>query len=245
MHIVIQAARLGQRRVLIMGEDAELAARIGAVFERAGAVVQRVHCASSHHPDGTAPIGRAPDSSAAAHAAMRELGGLDVLVNIGPASLPGDSADPDRRSREVERALQRSMEHIVATTEAALGVMTAGGSIINVVGLSVRSLTAAHLALAAAVVDTTQDLAGILTERGIRANVVVGGPAVEPVVEGSLPAERNGQAAAVAAQFDALVYLASENSSYVSGSVISLTRKADPLRAESPAFGRGRSGLAD
>ncbi|MDQ4492293.1 SDR family oxidoreductase [Sinomonas sp. ASV486] len=214
--------------MLVTGEDTELATRIGAVLEHAGAVVQRIHSTPTHEPSGMSE----------ADAAVRELGGLDVLVNIGPASLPGDNPDPDRRSPEVERALEWSMERLLTTTEAALAAMTAGASIINVVSLSVRTLTSAHLALAAAVVDTTQDLAAFLAERGIRANVVLGGPSLEPAVEAALHTHDDGDSAAGAAQFDALVYLASESSRYVSGSVISVTRTADspgPCPAEGVA----------
>lgn len=212
-----QAARLESRRVLITGEDAELAARLGTVFRRAGAVVGIIEGADIEDPDKTA----------AADAAVRELGGLDVLVNIGPAALPGDHPDPDERSPEVERALVRFMERLVMTTEVALGTMTAGASIINVVALSVGALTAAQEALAAAVVETTQSWAAVLIRRGIRVNVVVGGPALAPDVEAVLHRPTDGQPLGRSAQFDVLVYLASTNSSHVSGSVVSVARTTE------------------
>lgn len=220
--VMTQAARLQKRRVLIMGEDAELAARLGTVFERAGAVVETARGIPTGESDGTL----------AAEAAVRELGGLDVLVNIGPGALPGDSPDPDQRSYEVERALTQFMGRLVTTTEAALAAMKAGASIINVVAMSVQTLTAAHQALAAAVVDTTQDWAAILMERGIRVNAVVGGPWLDPAVAAALDAPHDGQVTAESAQLDALVYLASTNSSHISGSVVSVAR---PIEATTTA----------
>ncbi|GHG42134.1 hypothetical protein GCM10012320_04800 [Sinomonas cellulolyticus] len=154
--------------------------------------------------------------AASPDAAVQKLGGLDVLVNIGPAVLPGDHPDLEQRSPDVERALVRFMERLVTTTETALEAMSPGASIINVVALSVDPLTAAHEALAAAVVDTTQDWAAILMRRGIRVNVVVGGPSIDPAVEAELDGTDGEEPAAQSAQLDVLVYLASTNSSHVS-----------------------------
>lgn len=218
-----QAVRLESRRVLITGEDAELAARLGTVFKSAGAVVRT----TDGLPDEELHGAGSPD------AAVQKLGGLDVLVNIGPAVLPGDHPDLEQRSPDVERALVRFMERLVTTTETALEAMSPGASIINVVALSVDPLTAAHEALAAAVVDTTQDSAAILMRRGIRVNVVVGGPSIDPAVEAELDGTDGEEPAAQSAQLDVLVYLASTNSSHVSGSVVSVARAFET--AEAPA----------
>jgi NAD(P)-dependent dehydrogenase (short-subunit alcohol dehydrogenase family) len=224
-----QAARLTSRRVLITGEDTDLAVRLGTVFEQAGAVVRRTE---NLPPEGS-------DGTTAADEAVRELGGLDVLVNLGPSAIPGDSDDPDARTQETERALERSMARLVTTTEAVLEAMHAGASIINAAALSVRTLTLAHQALAAAIVDTTEDWATVLIARGIRANVVVGGPILDPSIQAQLDHRSDGHRPDGDTELDAFLYLASENSSHVSGSVISVARASGhgPARQSQEAPG--------
>lgn len=121
------------------------------------------------------------------------------------------------------------MALLVTTTEAALPSMKAGASIINTAALSARHLTPGQDALAAAVADTTQGWAEILSSRGIRANAVVGGPLLDPNVDADLADPDGAAPRGCEAELDAFVYLASQESSHVSGSVVSVSRSfADP-----------------
>lgn len=212
-------ARLSGQRVLVTGEDSELAERIARVLTRNGAVVD-------------VDTVRGDDGTAMTRAAVRKLGGLDVLVNIGPPGIPELGSNVRAIRRGVERALQRSMSLLVTTTEAALPAMAKGASIINTVALSSPGLvlTRAQEALATAVLETTQGWAQTLGPRGVRVNAVVGGPRWDPALEAPEDEEAQDRAdLSDMEELDAFVYLASEESRHVSGSVIAVAR---PLRPE-------------
>jgi NAD(P)-dependent dehydrogenase (short-subunit alcohol dehydrogenase family) len=167
-----------------------------------------------------------------AEAAVREFGRFDVLVNnagIG-AIVPAHRQDP-AQFREI-------LDVNVAGTHwmslAAADAMTDGGAIINlssVLALSTASSPqAAYAASKAAILALTRDLAQEWTgRRGIRVNAIVPGfvpteftaDHVEAghfdVLLDRIPAGRLGKADDLVG---ALLYLASDASSYVTGQTI-------------------------
>ncbi|WP_422935492.1 SDR family oxidoreductase [Sinomonas sp. P47F7] len=207
------AGRLARRRILVTGEDPELSERLGAVFERCGAVLDIEPADSA-------------DGTRIARSAARHLGGLDVLVNTGPAVIPEVGERPAAVRRGVERALEHSMALLVTTTEAALPSMNAGASIINTAGFSAHSLVLSRgqEALATAVLETTRGWAQALGPRGVRVNAVVGGPRWDPILEAKLDHGQRPEPVTDEEELDAFVYLASAESSHVSGSVIAVAR---------------------
>ena len=219
--------RLERRRVLIAGEDASLAARLKSVLGRAGALV-RVRTLTEEQVHGgqlTADAG-----TATACEAMAELGGIDVLINTGPADLPRDISPSE--PQDVERALAESMTLLVTSTEAALPAMEPGASIINTVLYSSpsRGMQPALEALAGAVLDTTQGWAEVLARRGIRVNAVAAAQARITTDTGQLGPYLLGPPVDDEEELDVFVYLASQESRRVTGSILGVARDLQDAR---------------
>jgi NAD(P)-dependent dehydrogenase (short-subunit alcohol dehydrogenase family) len=162
---------------------------------------------------------------------VQELGKLDVLVNnagIGTA-VPATREQPD----EFRKVIDINLNGSYWMAQAAARAMKDGGSIVNIG--SVLGQTSAHLPQAAyasskaAIIGLTRDLAQQWTGRkGIRVNALAPGffesEMTDQYPDGYLdqmmfrvPAGRKGEARELAA---ALVFLASDASSYVTGAVL-------------------------
>jgi NAD(P)-dependent dehydrogenase (short-subunit alcohol dehydrogenase family) len=163
-------------------------------------------------------------------AAMSEFGRLDVLVNnAGVGSItPAHRQSPEQFRAIIEVNLMGT--HWMSL--AAADVMAAGGSIINI--SSILALTtagspqAAYAASKAGILALTRDLAQEWTgRRGIRVNAIVPGFFATELTAGHtdhldqqvkrIPAGRLGKPEDLDG---ALLYLASDASSYVTGQMI-------------------------
>ncbi len=164
--------------------------------------------------------------------ALGAFGRLDVLVNnagIGTA-VPASREEPEEFRRVVEVNLYGSYW----MAQAAAAVMGRGSAIVNigsVLGSTTAELPqAAYSASKAAIIGLTRDLAQQWTGRkGIRVNAVAPGffatemtdqyvPGyLDKMVESRVPMGRAGELEECAA---AVVFLASEAASYVSGIVL-------------------------
>ena len=117
----------------------------------------------------------------------------------------------------------------------ALPHLPSGGAIINTASINAYQPKASILDYAStkgAIVTFTKGLAQELAERGIRVNAVAPGPIWTPLVTMSFPAEKNahfgedtplgrpGQPGELAPVY---VFLATEDSQYISGEVIGAT----------------------
>jgi NAD(P)-dependent dehydrogenase (short-subunit alcohol dehydrogenase family) len=119
--------------------------------------------------------------------------------------------------------------------KAALPQMKEGGAIINTASIQAYQPTPMLLAYAStkgAIVTFTKALSQEAIEQGIRVNCVAPGPIWTPLIPATMPAEkvktfgqdtpmgRAGQPAELAPVF---VFLASDESSYITGEVIGVT----------------------
>jgi NAD(P)-dependent dehydrogenase (short-subunit alcohol dehydrogenase family) len=174
-------------------------------------------------------VARPEDCAALVDAAVGELGRVDVLVNnagVGTA-VPATRETPEQ-FREV---LDVNLHGCYWMAQACARVMQPGSSIVNissVLGLTTAGLPqAAYSASKAGLIGLTRDLAQQWTaRRGIRVNALAPGwfasemtsAYPEPYVQGlaklRIVAGRMGEAEELAA---ALVFLASDASSYVTG----------------------------
>ncbi|MEA2444229.1 MAG: hypothetical protein QOJ12_1521 [Thermoleophilales bacterium] len=162
---------------------------------------------------------------------VQELGRVDILVNnagIGTA-VPATREEPD----EFRKVIDINLNGSYWMAQAAARAMKDGGSIVNIG--SVLGQTSAHLPQAAyasskaAIIGLTRDLAQQWTGRkGIRVNALAPGffesEMTDQYPEGYLdqmmfrvPAGRKGEADELTA---ALLFLASDASSYVTGAVL-------------------------
>jgi NAD(P)-dependent dehydrogenase (short-subunit alcohol dehydrogenase family) len=171
------------------------------------------------------------DCEAVVAATVEAFGAVDVLVNnagIGTA-VPATRETPDQFRQVIDINLNGSYWMAQAFGRAA----TRGGSIINIgsiLGLTTARLPqAAYSASKAAIIGLTRDLAQQWTGRkNIRVNALAPGffpsemteqypPGYLEQMGGRIPAGRPGDPAELAA---ALVFLASDAASYITGVVL-------------------------
>ncbi|HEY3310311.1 MAG TPA: SDR family NAD(P)-dependent oxidoreductase [Anaerolineales bacterium] len=163
---------------------------------------------------------------AAVRSLMKTEGHLDILVNnAGIGGIP--TALINCQAAEWDRLYTVNLRGVFLGIKHAARVMQAGGSIINlasVAGLAGSEFLGPYGATKAAVIQLTQTAALELARSGIRVNVICPGWVDTPMIEGlsktrlarQIPLERIGQPEEVA---NLVVYLASDLSSFVTGSV--------------------------
>jgi len=166
--------------------------------------------------------------------AVGELGRLDVLVNNAGYQMAYDSfldIPPD----ELEFVFRTNILAMFHLCQAAVPHMRPGSTIINTTSIQAAQPSPQLLHYAAtkgAISTLTKGLAQELGDRGIRVNAVAPGPIWTPLVVMSFPAEKNaqfgadtplgrpGQPGELAPLY---VFLACDESSYISGEVIGAT----------------------
>ncbi|MFN4205741.1 MAG: SDR family oxidoreductase [Agrobacterium albertimagni] len=166
--------------------------------------------------------------------AVRELGGVDILVNNAAHQATFDDITeiPDE---EWELTFRVNIHAMFYLTKAAVPHMKNGGSIINTASINSDSPNPSLLAYATtkgAIQNFTAGLAQMLAEKNIRANAVAPGPIWTPLIPSTMPEEkvknfgkqvpmkRPGQPAELQTAY---VMLADPLSSYVSGATIAVT----------------------
>ena len=166
--------------------------------------------------------------------AVRELGGLDILVSNAAFQMSRDSL-LDVPDEEWDRTIATNISAMFHLTKAALPHLKEGSSIIG--SSSVNSdmpspQLAPYAATKAAIANFCASLAQMLGEQGIRVNSVAPGPIWTPLIPSTMPPEkvekfgtdtplgRVGQPAELAPVY---VLLAADAGSYISGARIAVT----------------------
>lgn len=156
---------------------------------------------------------------------------IDILVNnAAEQHLCEDFAEIDEA--QVERTFRTNILGQFWLTKAALPHIPDGGCIINTTSVTAYKGSPAQIDYAAtkgAIVAFTRSLATALMDRKIRVNAVAPGPVWTPLIPASYPPEKSakhGEAAPMgrAGQPDEIapsyIFLASDDSSYMSGQVL-------------------------
>jgi NAD(P)-dependent dehydrogenase (short-subunit alcohol dehydrogenase family) len=166
--------------------------------------------------------------------AVLEFGRIDVLVNNAAFQMSHDSLEeiPDE---EWEHTLKVNISAMFYICKAAVPHMKPGSSIINTSSVNSdmpKPTLLPYATTKGAIVNFTAGLAQLLAAKGIRANSVAPGPIWTPLIPSTMPPEqvqsfgqqvpmkRPGQPAEVA---PAYVFLASDETSYISGARIAVT----------------------
>jgi NAD(P)-dependent dehydrogenase (short-subunit alcohol dehydrogenase family) len=245
--------RLSDRAALITGGDSGIGKAVAIAFAREGADVAISYLGGVEEEDAADTARLITDAGRNAVSipgdiqdeafcrtlvdrARHQLGGLDILVNNAAWQVCGDSIE-EVTTDEWRSIFRTNIEAIFHLSKAALPHMREGGTIINTTSIQAFSPSPELLPYAAtkgAILTFTKALAqdkGVL-ERGIRVNAVAPGPIWTPLIPSTMPPQkaakfgentplgRAGQPAELAPVY---VFLASPESSYITGEVIGVT----------------------
>ena len=162
---------------------------------------------------------------------MDEFGKLDILVN-NAAEQHVQQSLKDISAEQLERTFRTNVFGMFHLTKAALEHLKPGSSIINTTSITAfqgMPELIDYSSTKGAILSFTRALSGSLAKDGIRVNGVAPGPIWTPLIPASFAAEevegfgqntplgRPGQPDELAPGY---VYLASDDSSYVTGQVL-------------------------
>ncbi|GAA4772907.1 SDR family oxidoreductase [Citricoccus nitrophenolicus] len=240
--------RLVGRKALVTGGDSGIGAAVAIAYAREGAdvaiaylpaeeedarrVVAAIEEAGRH---AVALPGDLLDRSyreSVVDTAAERLGGLDILVNNAGKQLISESLE-ELTDEQVEQTFQINILSMFTLSRAALRHMRPGSAIVNTTSVQAyepNPMILDYAATKAAINNFTKGLAQQVGERGIRVNAVAPGPVWTvlqvsdgqpkdklPVFGHNTPLGRAGQPAEMA---PAYVFLASAESSYVTGDTL-------------------------
>jgi NAD(P)-dependent dehydrogenase (short-subunit alcohol dehydrogenase family) len=244
------SGRLEGRKALITGGDSGIGRAVAIAFAREGADVAVAHL-PDEQADGDETVrlveaagrrglslpGDLSDPAYCKEIVDRtasELGGLDILVNNAAFQMAHEGLE-EISTEELEHTFRTNILAMFHTCKAALAHMQPGAAIVNTASEQAYQPSPSLLAYAAtkaAIVNFSKGLAQQVAERGIRVNAVAPGPIWTPLIPATMPDEevaafgeqapigRAGQPAEVAPAF---VFLASDESSYISAEVVGVT----------------------
>jgi NAD(P)-dependent dehydrogenase (short-subunit alcohol dehydrogenase family) len=246
----VGSGRMAGRRALVTGGDSGIGRAVAIAFAREGADVAITHLPEERDDaDTTVELVRAADRHGLAlevdlrdEAAcrqivgdtVREFGGLDVVVNNAGYQMAIESFE-QLTTEQIVRTFSTNVYALLWVSQAALPHLQPGSAIVNSTSIQAYDPSPSLLdyaATKAAIVNLTANLARSLADRGIRVNAVAPGPVWTPLQPPTQPPEkvesfgnttplgRPGQPADLA---PAYVFLASQDSRYVTGETIAVT----------------------
>lgn len=245
------SGRLKGRRALITGADSGIGRAAAIAFAREGADVA-LNYLPVEEPDAREVVALIEQSGQRAIPlpgdisdelfcerlvadAVERLGGLDLLVNVAGKQRHVEHLE-DISTEQFDATFKVNVYALFWITKAALPHLPPGASIINTSSIQAYDPSPGLVDYAStkATINTfTKALAGQLAERGIRVNAIAPGPIWTPLQpSGGQPIEKLptfgeeapiGRAGQPAELAGAYVYLASQESSYVSGATLSVT----------------------
>jgi NAD(P)-dependent dehydrogenase (short-subunit alcohol dehydrogenase family) len=243
------SGRLTGKRALITGGDSGIGRAVAIAYAREGADVAIAYLNEDEDARETAALvekaGRKAvllpgDLSDRDHCrsviedSVRELGGLDVLVNNAAFQMSHETVE-EITDAEWQHTFDTNITAMFRLVQAALPHLGGGASIINTSSVNYDQPKPTLLPYATtkgAIANFTAGLAQLLGDRGIRVNAVAPGPIWTPLIPSTMPPDqvaefgqdtplgRPGQPKELAPVY---VLLASDEASYISGAVIPVT----------------------
>lgn len=241
------SGKLKGKRALVTGGDSGIGRAAALHFAREGADVAILHLPIEQddaddtvrliEAEGVRALSIAGDIAERAvcdqtiEKVVAAFGGIDVLVN-NAAHMRGEENFTDTTDESWLRHFDVNVHGAFYLTRAALAHMGKGASIIQTTSVNAfagNATVTAYTATKAALAGFTRALALQLASKGIRVNEVAPGPIWTPIQPQGWPAEkvphlgdstpmgRMGHPGELGAAY---VYLASEDSSYVTGQTI-------------------------
>ncbi|MFA9441181.1 SDR family oxidoreductase [Uliginosibacterium sp. sgz301328] len=238
--------KLDGKVAIITGGDSGIGRAVAVAFAREGAQVAIVYLEEEEdasetvrmvEAEGARCLRLAGDMGDTAFASevieqtLEAFGKIDVLVNNAGEQHPQKSIE-EIDAEQLENTFRTNVFSMFYLTQAALPHLREGASIINTASVTAYRGNPKLLDYAAskgAIVAFTRSLSHQLVPKGIRVNAVAPGPVWTPLIPstftaeevasfgGNTPMKRPGQPAEIAPCF---VFLACEDSSYMSGQVL-------------------------
>lgn len=238
--------KLDGKIALVTGGDSGIGRAVAIFFAKEGADIAIVYLDEHGDADDTkreveavgrrcltvaGDIGDEAFCQRAVEQTVRELGGLDVLVNNAAEQHPQESIEKIS-AEQLERTFRTNTFGMFFMTKAAMRHLKEGSAIVNTTSVTAFK-GSSHLldysATKGAIVAFTRSLSQGLAEKGIRVNCVAPGPIWTPLIPSTFPEEavanfgkdvplkRPGQPEEVAPCY---VFLASDDSSYMTGQTL-------------------------
>jgi NAD(P)-dependent dehydrogenase (short-subunit alcohol dehydrogenase family) len=243
------SGRLTGKRALITGGDSGIGRAVAIAFAREGADVAIAYLSEDEDARETAALvekagrravlipgdlSRREQCQATIDETVRELGGIDVLVNNAAFQMTHETVE-EITDEEWQHTFDLNITAMFRLVQAALPNLGNGASIINTSSVNYDQPKPTLLPYATtkgAIANFTAGLAQMLGDRGIRVNAVAPGPIWTPLIPSTMPPEqvaefgkntplgRPGEPKEVAPVY---VLLASDEGSYISGAVVPVT----------------------
>ena len=241
--------RLQGRKALITGADSGIGRAVALAYAREGADVLISYLNEDEDAKETERLVReagrkaviAPGSienpkhcEELISRAVKELGGLDILVNNAAFQMHHQSID-ELTPEEWDKTFKTNIHAMFYLSRTALSTMKEGGIIINTASVQAYQPSPTLLAYAStkgAIVTFTKGLSQLAIKQGIRVNAVAPGPVWTPLIPSTTPEEQvkkfgqsspMGRPAQPAELAPVYVFLASDESRYFTGTVFDAT----------------------
>jgi NAD(P)-dependent dehydrogenase (short-subunit alcohol dehydrogenase family) len=245
------SGKLTGKRAVITGGDSGIGRAVAIAFAREGADVL-ISYLPAEEQDAQATVRLIEDAgrkavtvpgdlteeaqcNAVIDTAVRELGGVDILVNNAAHQMAQPGGILDISTEQFDRVMKTNVYAMFWLCRAAIPHMDKGATIVNTASIQGSKPSPELLDYATtkgAIINFTQGLGQMLAEKGIRVNAVAPGPIWTPLIPATMPEEKVegfgeqsplGRAGQPAELAPAYVYLASEDSSYVTAAVLPVT----------------------
>jgi hypothetical protein len=245
------SGRLTGKKAIITGGDSGIGRAVAIAFAREGAdvliaylpeeeedaqeTVKLVEKAGRKAVTVPGDIRDEAHCEAIVEQAVRELGGLDILVNNAAYQMAQPGGITDITTEQFDRVLKTNLYAMFWLSRAAVPHLRPGSSIINTASIQAYQSSPELLDYAttkAGIVAFTKALAESLADKGIRVNSVAPGPIWTPLIPATMPDEKvqgfgeqtpMGRAGQPAECAPAFVFFASGEASYVTGETLGVT----------------------
>ncbi|WP_299825956.1 SDR family oxidoreductase [uncultured Pontibacter sp.] len=243
------SGKLEGKKAVLTGGDSGIGRAVAIAFAREGADVLISYLSEHEDAEETAKYveeaGKkavlvAGDISEESHCkkiidqAVKEFGQIDILVNNAAYQMARETLQ-DVSSEEWDYTFRTNIYAMFHLCKAAEPHMKPGSTIVNTTSVNAykpKPILLAYAATKGAIQNFTAGLAQLLADKGIRVNCVAPGPIWTPLIPSTMPTEevktfgkdtplkRAGQPAELAPIY---VLLASQDSSYMTGSTVQVT----------------------
>lgn len=241
--------KLSGRRALITGGDSGIGRAVALAFAREGADVSFSFLSEENDAKETESLLRHEghkvlslrgDLSSESHChrvvsdAVNEFGGLDILINNAAFQMEHEDIH-ELTAEEWDYTFRTNIYAMFFLSQSAWDHLGKGSSIVNTTSVQAYQPSPKLLAYAStkgAIVTFTKSLSALGIKKGIRVNAVAPGPVWTPLIPSTLGQDhvkqfgkstQMGRPAQPAELAPSYVFLASDESRFVTGAVLDLT----------------------